>query len=233
MLTADRQIDRRILLEAESLRSAGWHVTVIAMTPNPGQAEDDPQVVRLGSTVPIAPRQNLVLSTYRRVRNILPMNGPCMRFLKSVVWRLLMDQETFYLNLFLPVAEKYRADIFMAHDLPLLPVAHVLSRRFHSRMVYDSHELFSEQEFSRRDKKLWAKIESKYISDCDAVITINPSIARELEQRYRLNHVNVIYNAERTEVAPPPKSKLFHDTLRLSEDSRILLFQGGLSAGGT
>ena len=63
------------------------------------------------------------------------------------------------------------------------------------------------------------------------MITVNPSIARELERRYGLNRVNVIYNAERTDGEMPPVGTLFHDTLGLPKGSRILLFQGGLSAG--
>ncbi len=231
MLTVDRQIDRRILLEAESLRSSGWHVTVIAMPPNPGDAGGDDHVVRLGAANPIEPRKNLILNAYRWLRQFVPMNGPCMRFIKSVAWRFMVDRETFYIDLFLPVAEKFYGDVFVAHDLPMLPVAHRLSRRCHAKLVYDSHELFSEQEFSRHEKRQWAKIEAKYIGDCNAVITINPSIARELERRYGLNRVNVIYNAERTHGDPPPKGTLFHDALGLPKDRRILLFQGGLSAG--
>ncbi len=230
MLTVDRQIDRRILLEAESLRSSGWHVTVIAMPPNPGDAGGDDHIVRLGAADPIEPRKNLILSAYRGLRQFVPMNGPCMRFIKSVAWRFMVDRETFYIDLFLPVAEKFYADIFVAHDLPMLPVAHLLSRRCHAKLVYDSHELFSEQEFSRHEKRQWAKIEAKYIGDCNAVITINPSIARELERRYGIQHVNVIYNAERTG-EPPLKQILFHEALDIPPGKKILLFQGGLSAG--
>ena len=45
MLTKDAQIDRRILLEADSLEAAGWQVTILAMPHTVPDA--DPRVVRL------------------------------------------------------------------------------------------------------------------------------------------------------------------------------------------
>ena len=230
MLTTDRQVDRRILLEAETLEAAGHTVRIIAM-PLDHQTRVPDGITRIGCEAETKGAESFALRIYRHVRKYLPMNSPAMRSLKAVVWKYAFDQERFYLNLFVPAASKFQADIYMAHDLPVLPAAHLLSRRCNAKLVYDSHELFSEQEFSGYEKRKWAGIEAKYIRDCDAVITINPSIARELERRYGLHGVNVIYNAERTGGESPPKGTLFHDALGLAKDSRVLLFQGGLSAG--
>ena len=47
MLTADRQIDRRITLQADSLESAGWQVVIVGMPLDGGQ-DHDARVVRIG-----------------------------------------------------------------------------------------------------------------------------------------------------------------------------------------
>jgi glycosyltransferase involved in cell wall biosynthesis len=230
MLTPDRQVDRRILLEADTLEASGHSVKIIAMPSDSGTSEVDRRITRIGSEGQVAGTESMALHLYRWVRKFLPMDSAPMRFLKTLVWRYAFDQEAFYLDLFLPVASQFEAHVFMAHDLPVLPVAHALSRRCNAKLVYDSHELFSEQEFSNYEKRRWAKIETKYIRDCDAVITVNPSIANELEHRYGIQHVNVIYNAERTS-DPPVKQALFHEAFGLPAGKKILLFQGGLSAG--
>lgn len=231
MLCNDRQIDRRILLQADSLQEAGWHVTILAMPRDEVAFDDDPRVVRIGAqSEAAARRENRVLAAYRFVRGYLPMNGYFMRLLKSVAWRFAVDQERFYLNLFLAEGRRYPAEVVVAHDLPMLAVGRALAAEFKARLVYDSHELYCEQEFARWQKKTWAAIEQRHIHACDRVITVNPSIARELEKRYALEKVFVIHNAER--VGPlPERSRYLHERFGIARDQRILLFQGGLSAG--
>ncbi len=230
MLTMDRKIDRRILLEADSLEENGWQVKIVAMMLDPGDVDSDPRVVRIGGETRIGSRNQFVLDAYRRVRQCMPMNNWLMRSIKSAAWRYAIDQEKFYLQLYSETAAHFSPTVFVAHDLPMLPVASVACKRCGAKLVYDSHELYSEQEFSSREKRRWAEIESKYISSCDAVITINPSIASELEQRYKINNVKIIYNAERVE-ALPINQHLFHKAFGIDPDQKILLFQGGLSAG--
>ncbi len=228
MLTPDRQIDRRILLQADSLEAVGWQVTIIAM-PLDIMADDDRRVVRIGSASH-AKRENLVLDAYRWVRGHLPMNGRLMRWMKRLAWRYLVDQESFYTKLFYSTASRYSPRVFVANDLPMLPVAKKAAAACGATLVYDSHELYSEQEFSEREKRRWAEIEAKYIGACDAVITVNQSIAAELERRYGVNDVKVIYNAERS-LDVPVKTRRFHEAFGLAADKKVLLLQGGLSAG--
>ena len=229
MLTADRQIDRRILLSADSLEAAGWDVIIIAM-PSDYQAADDSRVMRIGSGAGNADPESRVLDAYRWIRGHLPMNGRLMRWMKRLTWRYLVDQESFYSKLFYSTASQYAARVFVANDLPMLPAAKQLARACGAKLVYDSHELYSEQEFSNREKRRWSEIEAKYISACDAVITVNQSIATELENRYGVSNVRVIYNAERICKAPESSSRL-REILGLSADKKIVLLQGGLSAG--
>lgn len=231
MLCNDRQIDRRILLQADSLEEDGWRVTILAMPLDAPVVLDDSRVVRIGAHIAsMAQRENRVLEVYRLVRRYLPMNGQLMRLLKSFAWRFLVDHERFYLNLFLTDGRQHLADIVVAHDLPMLAVGRVLAREFGARLIYDSHELYSEQEFARGQQASWAKVERRHIHACDRVITVNPSIARELEARYGLSGVAVIHNAER--ISPlGPRSWYLHECFGIPREHRVLLFQGGFSAG--
>ena len=229
MLTPDRQIDRRILLTADSLEAAGWDVTIVAM-PLDTPGRDDWRVVRIGTHTGAANRENRVLDAYRWVRSHLPMNGRLMRWMKRMAWRYLVDQESFYFKLFYTTASRYSPRVFVANDLPMLPLARKLAEACGARLVYDSHELYSEQDFSDRERRRWTEIEAKYIGACDVVITVNQSIATELEQRYGLSGVRVIYNAERAQ-GTPPASRRLHEAFDLSAEKRIVLLQGGLSAG--
>lgn len=230
MLTTDRQIDRRILLQADSLQEAGWHVRILAM-PADSPLADDARVIRIGSGANHRPRrESLVLSVYRSVRRHLAMNGWPMRLLKQAAWRFAIDQEKFYLRLFLTDALRMRADVIVAHDLPMLAVARTVAETFGAHLVYDSHELYCEQEFPDWLKRRWARIESRHVHACRQVITVNASIARELERRYRLDDVEVIHNAERIEPDLRRGDYLRHH-FGLTSAARILLYQGGLSAG--
>lgn len=229
MLTADRQIDRRILLEADSLEAAGWVVTIVAMPLDSARDDGDRRIVRL-SAGSAATRETLVLQAYRWIRGAIPMNGFAMRTLKRLTWRYMVDQEAFFVRLFADTAARYSPDVFVAHDLPMLAVARLQAERCGAKLVYDSHELYCEQEFSERERKRWAQIEAKHIRACNAVITVNASIAAELEKRYGIGRVGVIHNADRAS-APPEPTKLFHRRFKLPESTRILLLQGGLSAG--
>jgi glycosyltransferase involved in cell wall biosynthesis len=153
-----------------------------------------------------------------------------MRAMRRFAWRHVVDQERLFLRLFAPALEHLRADVYTAHDLPLLPVALDAARRDGAKVVYDSHELFAEQEFSEAEKRMWRDVEARAIHACDAVMTINPSVAAELERRYGVARVHVIYNAERNPALPAVAGR-FHREFSLPAQARVLLFQGGLSAG--
>jgi glycosyltransferase involved in cell wall biosynthesis len=230
MLTTDRIIDRRILLEADALTADGWEVTILAM---PGAGPQHPRVVQavLHGQAGAARAEWTILRLYRFVRQFVPMNGPWAGWLKSAVWRGLISPDEFARRLMLPDALRRPAEIVVAHDLPILPTAVAAARHHGAKLVYDSHELYSEQEFEPRLRRMWSDTERRTIGLCDAVITVNPSIARELEKRYGLAKVEVVQNAERADGPAPPKGRLFHAAFGLDAAATIVLFQGGILAG--
>ncbi len=230
MLTADRRIDRRILLEADALEADGWNVRIVAMPLDEDDAAPDPRVVRLGISTRQNPKEAAILGIYRKTRRLLPMNSTAMQWMKAFTWRHLIDQERFYLDLFLAEALRHPSSIVVAHDLPMLPVACAAARSFGAKVVYDSHELFSEHEFSEPEKRRWRAIETKYFGEAAEIITVNQTIAAELEKRYDRNGVHVILNAEKP-FDPKEKPSHLRDNLSIDKSHVIGLFQGGLSDG--
>jgi glycosyltransferase involved in cell wall biosynthesis len=183
-------------------------------------------VVRLQ---PAAQREGLVLKLYRTARRVLD-DGPVMRSLRAFAWRHLVDQEQLFIKLFAPVLPNHPAEVVVAHDLPMLPVALYAASLHGAKVAYDSHELFAEQEFSATEKRMWRALEARTIGRCDAVMAVNASVARELTQRYGVTHVEVVYNAERCRDLAECSHRL-HDVFDLPPSARVLLYQGGLSTG--
>lgn len=232
MFTLDRHIDRRILLEAESLQGDGWDVSVVAMPGNSTDTEDPPYVTRIGvGSSDQTKGDSLILYLNRLAGTVFPANGSVMRCVKSFVWRFIRSPETFFSRLFAEAVLQHKANIYVAHDLPMILVAIAAAKRHGGKLVYDSHELFVEQELSKSERKMWEAIEKEHISSFDAVITINVSIAEELKKRYHLDDVNVVHNCELVQEVNCDSSKLFHNYFNLSDDVAIVLFQGGLSKG--
>ncbi|MDQ2995142.1 MAG: glycosyltransferase, partial [Pseudomonadota bacterium] len=231
MLTTDRQIDRRTLQQADSLTNIGWQVTILAMPLDYPVQEDDSRIVRLKiEKNSVGIRGFSLLFLYKKIRRILPINGRVMNFLRRLAWRYFASPESLYTNLFANQLKQYKPMVVMAIDLPTLPVAAMHARQLGAKLVYDSHELYCEQEFTHHEKHQWKKIEKKFIHECDTIITVNPSIASELKTRYDLNKVEVIYNSVNA-YSKPLRHKLLHQALKLPFEKKILLFQGGLSKG--
>lgn len=229
MLTTDSQIDRRITHEADSLESAGWKVVIVSL-PHTGKMDaDDARVVRLPSYSKLK-KDVFLFQIYRWLSQRMPMHIYIKKFIRKFAWYIASSRENFYINLFKDTLKAYSPAIFVAHDLPMLPVACYAASQCGAKVVYDSHELYSEQEFTKSEKRQWRQLEEKYIGLSDMVMTVNPLIADELKKRYSLrSDVEVIYNATVSEYGNK-NEKLFHKAFNLKNDSTIILYQGGLSA---
>ncbi len=134
-------------------------------------------------------------------------------------------------NCFYEAAKEYEADAIWAHDLPALPAASRLAEERGIPLVYDSHELYYEQKaFSGKQKKIMRRVESELMPRCALSFTVNDSIAGKMAERYGIDKPRVLLN-----VIDPPEGydpskryDLLREHFGLSEDTLVLLFQGGL-----
>jgi glycosyltransferase involved in cell wall biosynthesis len=222
MLTTDTDVDRRIHLEASALRCAGWDVVLLA--PQSSKGGD-------GTRSAMPSTHNFGAAVYRALRTQLPLGEAALGTLREFAWRYVVSQERFYETMFAQGWNGLLPDIVIAHDLPTLAPARTAAQRFGAGLIYDSHELFAEQELPDAEKLRWSKIEARHIASCDAVITVNQSIAAELQRRYGIADVRVIYNAEVSANAQSVRDRHFHRTFGLPHEALILLMQGTLSIG--
>ena len=132
----------------------------------------------------------------RRLPDSVPVTRPyrCRRF------RLPVNKGPFFyiaynirLLLYLSVV---RADIFLANDLDTLPAVFVAGKIRRKKIVYDSHEYFTEvpELVDRpRIKRIWELIEAWIFPRLTCVFTVNSSIANIYESKYG-NTIRVIRN---------------------------------------
>lgn len=77
-----------------------------------------------------------------------------------------------------------RFDIVHANDLDTLPAAYAAARGTGARLVYDSHEIYADQETDppRLFRRVALAVERATARRADAVLTVSDPIARELER---------------------------------------------------
>lgn len=228
MLTTDRVIDRRTIQQADVWEALGWKVTIVAMPLDSDVPEYDPRVKRV--IVQGVHRHVVVWRMYRWLKRWVPGIAKLMRFFRGLIWRYVIDPERFYTHMFDATLEAYSPEVVWAVDLPMLPVGYKLSRRVEAQLIYDSHEWYAEQGFSKFEKRRWEKMEAYFIRACDCVMTVNASIADVLKQHHGLRNVAVIQNAVPLYTARKT-DKRWHDIFKLPSEYKILLFQGGLLTG--
>jgi glycosyltransferase involved in cell wall biosynthesis len=253
MVTDDVQIDRRILQEAETLIGCGHEVILLAapsgdVTTHEIIGNVKVERVRRQVGTEVWPEKIIVVafslcgplvSKLARFAHRL-ISGGHLCVLMLLNWLMRAALKVLAILRSVPVAERglakrvisYRPDCIHVHDLPQLRVGVVAKRALGVPLIYDAHELYPEIcTLSAKEKRVLQRRESKYIRDADVTVTVNPILAREMEQRYQPTSVKVIQNA----VDPPPgfdaaaRHNRFRQILPIRADEKILLYQGWIA----
>ncbi len=167
-----------------------------------------------------------VLLVGRNRKNSLPLkpqNYACKRL------NLLFDKGALFyadLNIRLFIFLLFsKVNLIFANDLDTLPAA-FLAHRFKrsSKIVYDSHELFTEapELEGRFVKKIWERIEKMIFPKLEHIITVNDSIAAIFKAKYNKELV-VVRNIGEQLIQTNIKSK---EELGLPSDKKIIIIQG-------
>jgi glycogen synthase len=124
-----------------------------------------------------------------------------------------------------------RADVYHGHDLNALPAAVRAARRHAGSLVYDSHELFLEAGATARQpvwaRRLVGRLERRWASRADAVVTVNESIATELRRRYRVRKTVVVRNCPPRRTEPPVATAPLRTAIGAGPEDPIVLYHGG------
>ncbi|HIP49312.1 MAG TPA: glycosyltransferase, partial [Lutibacter sp.] len=118
-----------------------------------------------------------------------------------------------------------RKDILLANDLDTLLPNFLISKLFKKKLVYDSHELFTEvPELTSRPKvqNIWLKIEKWIFPKLKNVITVNSIIATIYQEKYKVG-VHVIRNISLKLPKFIPDQIL---AKRIKGDKKMLILQG-------
>lgn len=107
--------------------------------------------------------------------------------------------------------EKWKPDLVQAHDLDALEAAVLLRQKLRVPVIYDTHELWSEQPFINSQESVahWNELEQRLIGQVDAVMTINEPLAEILRERYGLTEVLALHNCQERQslLDRPPNRK--------------------------
>lgn len=137
-----------------------------------------------------------ILLIGRRFNNSLEISRPYeINRIKLVFRKKFWFYAEFNIRLFFKLLFA-KKDILLANDLDTLLPNFIISKIFNKKLVYDSHELFTEvPELTRRPKirRIWLLIEKWIFPKLKNVITVNDNIAQIYMQKYNVP-VHVIRN---------------------------------------
>ena len=142
-------------------------------------------------------------------------------FNKGVLFYMEFNIRLFFILIF------SKKDILLSNDLDTLPANYLASFLQRKKLVYDSHELFSEiPELVERlfVKKVWIGLEKFLIPKVKNCYTVCKSIASHYNRKYRTNF-KVIRNF-------PVQKEIVKGEFDFSTDNKkIILYQGAINAG--
>ena len=148
--------------------------------------------------------------------------------------KTIMFQIFKYLEFMFRTLLKYRTydiKVVNVHSLGLLPIGVLFKLFYRTKLIYDAHEYETETQGLRGIKKSFSKIlEKVLILYCDRVTVVSESIADEYQKLYsKIERPFIVLNT------PPykkiEKKDIFRETLNISKDKTIFLYQGGLNSG--
>lgn len=126
---------------------------------------------------------------------------------------------------------KEKADAYHAHDMNALLPSYLAALVTGAFLIYDSHEFWPAAQGKTRRAGLriesLKRIEKFLASRAHATITVNDSIAQELQKLYAVHPIVLTNSHEYIEI---DKSNLLREELDISESNRIAIFPGVLAA---
>ncbi len=166
----------------------------------------------------------------RKLKNSLPVNFnyPHKRF-KLLFTKGVLFYAEYNLRLFIYLIF-CKADIFLSNDLDSLPASYFASKIRRKKLVYDSHEYFTEvPELQNRPKvqNIWLKIEKFILPKIKYSYTVCQSVADIYNKKYGINMQVVRNIPECTQKLPQKKHPIFNDI----NHKKIILYQGAVNIG--
>jgi len=197
--------DSRVLKESISLANNSWHVEVIA--------HGDKDLAK------IEQKEN-----FKIIRlNYLDRKVTKSKFAKLKIYLAWIKEVVSYVKDF---------DILHCNDLNTMPIAFIIKKFYNKdiKIVYDAHEYETEVNgLSGIQKTITKKLENFLIKYADKIICVSDSIANKYTELYNIPKPALVLNTPSYQKIE--KKDIFRETLNISKDKTIFLYQGGLSHG--
>lgn len=125
---------------------------------------------------------------------------------------------------------KKKYDIYHSNDLNTLPQGYICSkwRLKKKKLIYDSHEVQTSR--TGYNSPIYGKMEGFLIKKMDEMIVENHTRAVYNEELYGF-YPNVVHNYPFKQTSHNEEKVDLHRILGISEDEKILLYQGGIQTG--
>lgn len=169
-----------------------------------------------------------ILLIGRKMKNSLPVTRPY----KTFRFQLLFNKGSFFyaeynLRLFFKLLF-LKKDLLLSNDLDTLLPNYLISKIFAVKLIYDSHEFFTEvpELIDRpRVKSFWLFIEKMIFPKLKNVLTVNDKLAEIYTEKYAVP-VTVIKNVPFIRHSTASEPTKFRKT-----NKRIIIYQGAINMG--
>jgi len=190
----DVKNDIRVIREAKTLSEAGHEVFIFGNSKNGGTIKFEDGIEIINSKYPLVKKCLLSLKskmdkynndeTNNSLNNKQSLKQKIKELLKGLI--LVSSIEQTQTQILKKIkSTKIVFDSVHCHDLDTLRVGIEYKKTFGSKLIYDSHELWTEMSgINYFVKNRYSKIEKEYFQSIDHVITVSPSIIEEFKKRY-------------------------------------------------
>jgi len=129
---------------------------------------------------------------------------------------------------------KSKPGFTVVHNAALLPIGVLAGRMVNSKIVYEPHELESEQPgMSRLVSTFIRNIEKLFINRCHSVVSVSAPIAKFYSRNFGLaaERLFVVTNQPENPYygSEYPRTNTFRELYKIPEEAILFLYQGGLN----
>jgi glycosyltransferase involved in cell wall biosynthesis len=224
--------DRRVYNIAMTLKTQDYDPRIIAVSSYKKMKYNDNgllKIIRIPSFSSLYSKPRLKIKAIESNSNKLSKSAQMLKQNKYRITFVSIMNSIFYNIGSFFYAIYFKPNYVWANDLNTLSVASQISKTCRSKLIYDSHEIFTEgltfRSLSKIQRYFLINSEKKIIKNADAVVVTTNLRAKFLQNKYSLDKVWVIKNCHKL-IENITSENLFRKEFPISESSKIFLYQG-------